>query len=551
MNLTELKEWKDLSSHKNSLQNFSMRQSFEEDKERFTKFSIKFEDILFDYSKNLITQETLDLLVKLANSMELGSKIEALFSGKEINITENRAVLHTALRQSNSESIFVSGEDVIPKVHNELNKIEAFVKNVHSGKFLGATGKRLTDIVNIGIGSSDLGPAMVTEALSYYKNKDINSYFVSNVDGSDIITTLSKINPETTLFIVASKTFTTQETMTNAFTAKKWLLENLTQAESAEIISNHFVAISTNIKACAEFGISEDRIFQFWDWVGGRYSLWSSIGLSIALSIGMDNFRKLLAGAEAMDKHFRNTSFDKNIPVLMALLGVWYINFWGASSHCVVPYDYYLTKFPLFLQQLDMESNGKEVQIDGEKVNYSTAPIVWGAAGTNAQHSFFQLIHQGTHLIPADFIAFINNLNQSDQQTILLSNFFAQTEALMRGKNSDEVIKELKAENLSEDKIKDLQPHKVFKGNKPTNSILIKKLTPYNLGSLIAMYEHKVFVQGVIWNINSFDQWGVELGKQLAKKILKELTAKDSELNHDSSTVGLISFCKTQSEETI
>lgn len=551
MNLTELKEWKDLSSHKNSLQNFSMRQSFEEDKERFTKFSIKFEDILFDYSKNLITQETLDLLVKLANSMELGSKIEALFSGKEINITENRAVLHTALRQSNSESIFVSGEDVIPKVHNELNKIEAFVKNVHSGKFLGATGKCLTDIVNIGIGGSDLGPAMVTEALSYYKNKDINSYFVSNVDGSDIITTLSKVNPETTLFIVASKTFTTQETMTNAFTAKKWLLENLTQAESAEIISNHFVAISTNIKACTEFGISEDRIFQFWDWVGGRYSLWSSIGLSIALSIGMDNFRKLLAGAEAMDKHFRNTSFDKNIPVLMALLGVWYINFWGASSHCVVPYDYYLTKFPLFLQQLDMESNGKEVQIDGEKVNYSTAPIVWGAAGTNAQHSFFQLIHQGTHLIPADFIAFINNLNQSDQQTILLSNFFAQTEALMRGKNSDEVIKELKAENLSEDKIKDLQPHKVFKGNKPTNSILIKKLTPYNLGSLIAMYEHKVFVQGVIWNINSFDQWGVELGKQLAKKILKELTAKDSELNHDSSTVGLISFCKTQSEETI
>lgn len=544
MNLTELQEWKALSSHKNSLQNFSMRQSFEEDKERFAKFSIKFEDILFDYSKNLITQETLDLLVKLANSMELGSKIEALFSGKEINITENRAVLHTALRQSNSDTIFVSGEDVIPKVHNELNKIEAFVKNVHSGNFLGATGKRLTDIVNIGIGGSDLGPAMVTEALSYYKNKDINSYFVSNVDGSDIITTLSKINPETTLFIVASKTFTTQETMTNAFTAKKCLLENLTQAESAEIISKHFVAISTNIKACAEFGISEDRIFQFWDWVGGRYSLWSSIGLSIALSIGMDNFRKLLAGAEAMDKHFRNTSFDKNIPVLMALLGVWYINFWGASSHCVVPYDYYLTKFPLFLQQLDMESNGKEVQIDGEKVNYSTAPIVWGAAGTNAQHSFFQLIHQGTHLIPADFIAFVNNLNQSDQQTILLSNFFAQTEALMRGKNSDEVIKELKAENLSEDKIEKLQHHKIFKGNKPTNSILIKKLTPYNLGSLIAMYEHKVFVQGVIWNINSFDQWGVELGKQLAKKILKELTAKDSELNHDSSTVGLINFCK-------
>ena len=544
MNLTELQECKALSSHQRNLQNFSMRQSFEEDKERFAKFSIKFEDILFDYSKNLITQETLDLLVKLANSMELGSKIEALFSGKEINITENRAVLHTALRQSNSEPIFVSGEDVIPKVHNELNKIEAFVKNVHSGKFLGATGKRLTDIVNIGIGGSDLGPAMVTEALSYYKNKDINSYFVSNVDGSDIITTLSKINPETTLFIVASKTFTTQETMTNAFTAKKWLLENLTQAKSAEIISKHFVAISTNIKACAEFGISEDRIFQFWDWVGGRYSLWSSIGLSIALSIGMDNFRKLLAGAEAMDKHFRNTSFVKNIPVLMALLGVWYINFWGASSHCVVPYDYYLTKFPLFLQQLDMESNGKEVQIDGEKVNYSTAPIVWGAAGTNAQHSFFQLIHQGTHLIPADFIAFVNNLNQSDQQDILLSNFFAQTEALMRGKNSDEVIKELKAENLSDDKIEKLQHHIIFKGNKPTNSILIKKLTPYNLGSLIAMYEHKVFVQGVIWNINSFDQWGVELGKQLAKKILKELNTKDSELNHDSSTVGLINFCK-------
>jgi glucose-6-phosphate isomerase len=542
MLVSQTNEWKKLTAHKNEMEAVTVRELFENNPKRFEEFSTIFNEILFDYSKNIITKETVELLLKLAEATNLKAKIEAMFNGEKINSTEKRAVLHTALRNQNKDvEIVVDGENIVPQIDTVLMQIENFVDKIHSGKHLGATGKKITDVVNIGIGGSDLGPAMVVEALQFYAFEGINSHFVSNVDGTDIITTCKKLNPETTLFIVASKTFTTQETITNANAAKKWLTQKL--GNSKEIIGKHFVALSTNISACEEFGINKENVFQFWDWVGGRYSLWSAIGLSIAISVGMPNFRELLRGAFEMDCHFRNTDFAKNIPVLMALLGIWYNNFFGANTYCVVPYDQYLLKFPAFLQQLDMESNGKRITKEGEIVDYSTGAVIWGEIGTNAQHSFFLFFHQGTQLIPADFIAFVKNVNDDNEQhKILLSNFFAQTEALMKGKNADEVFSELQKEGISDEEIKKLLPHKIFTGNKPTNTIFIEKLTPKTLGMLIAMYEHKVFVQGAIWDVNQFDQWGVELGKQLAKKILPELNSKDTISTHDASTNGLINY---------
>ena len=541
MLISQTKEWNNLQNHFQEMQNVKMKNLFNEDKNRFANFSLQFNNILFDYSKNIINNSTIELLIKLAESVNLKEKIEQMFSGAKINTTENRAVLHTALRYQGTKKILVDNKDVMPDVNKVLSQMENFVDAIHSGRHLGSTGKNITDIVNIGIGGSDLGPMMVAQALEYYKIKDINSYFVSNVDGTDIIDICKKINPETSLFIIASKTFTTQETMTNANTAKKWLIEKLGNTD----ISKHFIALSTNIEECKKFGIDEKNIFAFWDWVGGRYSLWSAIGLSIALSVGMNNFRELLKGGYEMDEHFRNTDFKNNIPVLMALLGIWYNNFFNTKTFAVIPYCHYLRRFPAFLQQMDMESNGKHITKNNESVDYLTGPVIWGEAGTNAQHSFFQLIHQGTQMIPADFISFINNLeDDGEQHNILLSNFFAQTEALMKGKTEDEVKSELVKENKTEEQINNLLPHKIFAGNKPTNTFLIDKLTPRTLGMLIAMYEHKVFVQGAIWNVNQFDQWGVELGKQLAKNILPELTSDTKITTHDSSTNGLINYYK-------
>ncbi|MCL2039371.1 MAG: glucose-6-phosphate isomerase [Bacteroidetes bacterium] len=543
MLISKTKEWSNLQAHCKQMQNVKMKELFNNDKERFAKFSLQFNNILFDYSKNIIDDSTIKLLLELAHSTNLKSKIKQMFTGKKINTTENRAVLHTALRNRNSKPVVVDGEDIMPEINNVLDKMETFVEKIHDGEYLGATGKKITTIVNIGIGGSDLGPMMVCQALEYYKVKDINSYFVSNVDGADIANVLKKINPETSLFIIASKTFTTQETMANALAAKKFMVSKL--GDSADIIAKHFVALSTNINECKKFGIDEKNIFTFWDWVGGRYSLWSSIGLSIALSIGMNNFEELLTGGYDMDKHFKNADFKNNIPVLMALLGIWYNNFFNAKTLAVIPYCHYLRRFPTFLQQMDMESNGKYITKGNEKVDYNTGPVIWGEAGTNAQHSFFQLIHQGTQMIPVDFISFIANLDgDAKQHNMLLSNFFAQTEALMKGKTEYEVRDELLKENKTEDEINHILPHKVFEGNKPSNTILIDKLTPYTLGMLIAMYEHKVFVQGAIWNVNQFDQWGVELGKQLAKNILSELNSDTTITTHDCSTNALINYCK-------
>ncbi len=539
-------EWLNISRQYEAAKNISMKSLFEKDQNRFENFSIRLENILFDFSKNIITSDIFSTLLELPKAAKLKDKIDAMFDGEKINFTENRAVLHTALRQQNSSPIYVDGENIIPKIKSELAKMQLFADSIHNGIFRGITNKKITDIVNIGIGGSDLGPAMVVEALHDYAVEGITSHFVSNVDDTDILNVLKRINPETTLFVVASKTFTTQETLLNAMTAKEWLLAKLGNDTGA--VAKHFVALSTNIDACAAFGIDVENIFQFWDWVGGRYSLWSAIGLSIALSVSYNNFSELLQGAFAMDEHFRTAPFDRNIPVVMALLGIWYNNFFDARSHCVVPYEQNLSKFPAFLQQLDMESNGKSIDIYGEILSCSSAPIVWGAAGTNAQHSFFQLIHQGTQMIPADFIAFAKtnrNENRANiHHDILLSNFFAQTEALMKGKTPDEARKELVKQNLSEDEINRLLPHKVFAGNKPTNTLLIKELTPKTLGNLIALYEHKVFVQGCLWEINSFDQWGVELGKQLAKKILPELETASKINSHDSSTNELINLYK-------
>ncbi len=539
--ISKSKEWRHLQLHKAEIAKLHVKDLFAADNHRFDKYSIKFHDILFDYSKNLINNDTMPLLLELAKSIGLRHKIEEMFAGEKINSTENRAVLHTALRNRSDEPVYVDSENVMPQIYEVLDHMKEFVESIHNGSWLGGSGLQITDVVNIGIGGSDLGPAMVVEALSAYKVPNLNVHFVSNVDASDIQSLLNGLNPETTLFIIASKTFTTQETITNALTAKNWILKSVPKDK----IENHFVALSTNEKACIDFGINPKHMFQFWDWVGGRYSLWSAIGLSIALAIGFDNFEDLLAGAYEMDLHFRETPFERNIPVIMALLGIWYANFFDLASHAVIPYDEYLKKFPDFLQQLDMESNGKYIDKNSVKIDYKTGPIVWGTIGTNSQHSFFQLIHQGTQVIPVDFIACINNHNElENHHRILLSNFIAQTEALMKGKSEAEVLAELKAQGLDDKQIKSLVPHKVFTGNRPTNTILIKKLTPSALGKLIAMYEHKVFVMGCIWNINSFDQWGVELGKQLAKEVLKDLESDEKIYSHDSSTNGLINYIK-------
>lgn len=540
--LNTLSSWKNLQNHFTKIEQAQMRDMFKDDAKRFEKFSLEFNNILVDYSKNRINEETLQHLIQLANERDLKGAIAAMFSGEKINNTEKRAVLHTALRNRSNRPVFVDGEDVMPGINAVLEKMKGFCEKVRSGAWKGYTGKSVTDIVNIGIGGSDLGPYMVTEALKPYAQKGLNIHFVSNVDGTHIAETLKKINAETTLFIVASKTFTTQETLTNAETAKKWFLES---AKDESAVAKHFVALSTNAKAVSAFGIDTNNMFEFWDWVGGRYSLCSAIGLPIAVYIGFENFEQLLQGAHDMDEHFRTADFDKNIPVILALLGVWYNNFFGADSHAILPYDQYMHRFAAYFQQGDMESNGKGVTKAGETIDYSTGPIIWGEPGTNGQHAFYQLIHQGTKLIPCDFMAPVQTQNPiGDHHEKLLANFFAQTEALMKGKTFDEAKAELQAAKMSEDEIEKLTPHKVFSGNRPTNSIFFKKLNPTTLGSLLAMYEHKIYVQSVIWDVNAFDQWGVELGKQLANKILPELKSADTITSHDSSTNGLIEYYK-------
>ncbi len=542
INPTKTNAWKSLFEHFQSMEGKTMKSFFENDNDRFTSFSNQFEDILVDYSKNIIDSETMKLLIDLAKECQLDEAIKALFSGEAINETEGRAVLHTALRNPAESGVFYQGEDIMPDIRAVLDQVKVFSEAITSGKWKGYTGKPIDTIVNIGIGGSDLGPVMVTEALKPYKTKHIATYFVSNVDGTHIAETLKQCNAETTMFMIASKTFTTQETMTNAHSARKWFLDN---AGDEDYIKKHFVAISTNKSAVQAFGIAPENMFRFWDWVGGRYSLWSSIGLSIACSIGFNNYAELLAGAYAMDNHFKQADFSKNIPVLLALIGIWYNNFFKAATEAILPYDQYMHRFPAYFQQGNMESNGKYVDRSGVPVNYQTGPIIWGEPGTNGQHAFYQLIHQGSKLIPCDFIApAISHNPIGDHHTKLLSNFFAQTEALMNGKTKDEVISELEAAGKSSEEILKLAPFKVFEGNKPTNSILVKKLDPRTLGSLIAMYEHKIFVQGVIWNIYSFDQWGVELGKQLAKQILPELEGDSTVDNHDASTNGLINAYK-------
>ena len=518
-----------------------MKDLFAQDDKRFEKYSLKFEDILLDYSKNIVSDEVKAVLIELANECGLKGAIESMFTGEKINATENRAVLHTALRNRSNTPVIVDGEDVMPEVNAVLDQMKAFSEKIIPGEWKGYTGKAITDVVNIGIGGSDLGPLMVTEALKPYKNH-LNLHFVSNVDGTHIAETLKVVDPETTLFIVASKTFTTQETMTNANSAKDWFLAS---ANELEHVAKHFVAVSTNAEAVAAFGIDTANMFRFWNWVGGRYSLWSAIGLSIVLGIGYDNYIELLSGAHAMDNHFRSEDFDKNMPVILALIGIWYNNFYGAETEAILPYDQYLHRFAAYFQQGNMESNGKYVDRNGEQVDYQTGPIIWGEPGTNGQHAFYQLIHQGTKLIPCDFIAAAINHNQlGDHHQKLLANFFAQTEAMMVGKTEEQVTSELKAAGKSDEEIAALLPFKVFLGNIPTNSFLVKKLTPHVLGSLIAMYEHKIFVQGVIWNIYSFDQWGVELGKQLANAILPELKSDEKVTGHDGSTNGLINAWK-------
>lgn len=547
MNPTGTKSWKNLAEHFEKMKGIHMRTLFSEDPERFKKFSIRFNDILVDYSKNIITGKTIGLLVELAHEVGLRDAIEKMFAGDKINETEDRAVLHTALRSRENIPIYVDGKDVMKGIHVVLEKMEGFSDRVRSGQRRGFTGKRITDIVHIGIGGSDLGPFMVTECLRPYGKKGLSVHFVSNVDGTHIVETLRRLNPETTLFLIASKTFTTQETMTNAFSARDWFLDC---ARDRAHVSRHFVAISTNARAVEAFGIDKENMFIFWDWVGGRFSLWSAIGLSIACYIGQERFIQLLQGASEMDRHFREAPFEKNIPVILALIGIWYNNFFEAQTEVILPYDQYMYRFSAYLQQGNMESNGKSVDRDGQRVGYQTGPIIWGEPGTNSQHAFFQLIHQGTKMIPADFLAPALSHNPiGDHHNILLSNFFAQTEALLHGKSREEVIEELNKEGKSEEEIERLYPHKVFEGNRPTNSILFKKLTPRVLGSLIAMYEHKIFVQGAIWNIFAFDQWGVELGKQLAKEILPQLRDDNLVASHDSSTNGLINAFKEMRSE--
>ena len=543
INPTNTQAWKALEAHQSQLANTTIADLFKQEQNRFNDYSLTFENqILVDFSKNKINQETLKLLHQLAKESALDEAINAMFTGEKINRTENRAVLHTALRNRSNTPVYVDGKDVMPEVNAVLAKMSAFCDRVISGEWKGYTGKAITDVVNIGIGGSDLGPYMVTEALRPYKNH-LNMHFVSNVDGTHIAETLKKVNPETTLFLVASKTFTTQETMTNANSARDWVLA---AAKDNSSVAKHFAALSTNGKAVAEFGIDTNNMFEFWDWVGGRYSLWSAIGLSIALSIGFDNFEALLSGAHEMDKHFRTAPLEKNIPATLALVGLWNTNFLSAQTEAILPYDQYLHRFAAYFQQGNMESNGKYVDRNGDVIrDYQTGPIIWGEPGTNGQHAFYQLIHQGTMLIPCDFIAPAQSHNPlGDHHSKLLSNFFAQTEALAFGKTKEEVEAEFVKAGKSLDEVKDIVPFKVFTGNKPTNSILVQKITPFVLGALIAMYEHKIFAQGVIFNIFSFDQWGVELGKQLANRILPELADKEKVSSHDSSTNGLINQFK-------
>ncbi len=539
--LTSLPSWKQLKNHFNKIQHSHMRELFEKDPFRQEKYSIIFEDILFDYSKNRVTEKTMTLLLDLADESKLKHWIEKLVRGDKVNFTENNAALHTALRTPAQHSTQLKNKDIINDVHRQLDKMERFTEIVRCGEWAGYTGKAITDIVNIGIGGSDLGPQMITQALKPYQIKNMKFHFISNIDARHFLDITDKLNPETTLFIIVSKSFKTQETMLNAHSARRWFLQ---RAKNSELVSQHFVAVSTNIKKVTEFGIKQENIFLFWDWVGGRYSLWSSVGMSIALSVGMKRFRELLAGANAMDNHFSTAPFNKNIPVIMGLLGIWYNNFFGCESHAILPYDHLLNQLPAYLEQADMESNGKSITRSGNKTNYSTGCIVWGAQGINGQHAFYQLMHQGTKLIPADFISSaIPQIGLPEHHETMLSNFIAQSEALMRGRNHDETLQELKLQGLSHDEIESCLPHMVFEGNRPTNSILFRQVTPRTLGSLIAMYEHKVFVQGIIWNINSFDQWGVELGKTLAKKVLADLKSNHS-CEHDSSTNSLIRYFK-------
>ncbi|ARU64834.1 glucose-6-phosphate isomerase [Histophilus somni] len=543
INPTQTNAWKALEQHQKDLDQVTIQQLFEQEPTRFNDYSLKFaEQILVDYSKNNINQQTLSLLRQLAKECALNEATESMFNGEKINRTENRAVLHTALRNCANTPVYVDGKDVMPEVNAVLAKMKSFCQRVISGDWKGYTGKAITDVVNIGIGGSDLGPYMVTEALRPYKNH-LTMHFVSNVDGTHIAETLKKVNPETTLFLVASKTFTTQETMTNAISARKWFLA---AAQDESQVAKHFAALSTNVKEVEKFGIDTHNMFEFWDWVGGRYSLWSAIGLSIALSIGFDNFEQLLAGAHEMDKHFRTAPMEQNIPITLALIGIWNCNFLGAETEAMLPYDQYLHRFAAYFQQGNMESNGKYVDRSGQVINnYQTGPIIWGEPGTNGQHAFYQLIHQGTKIIPCDFIAPAQTHNVlSDHHNKLLSNFFAQTEALAFGKTKQEVEAEFIQAGKSLDEVKNIVPFKIFTGNKPTNSILVQKITPFTLGALIAMYEHKIFVQGVIFNIYSFDQWGVELGKQLANRILPELVGDEQINSHDSSTNGLINQFK-------
>lgn len=538
---TSTPAWRRLTKHYKFTKENHIKDLFALDKDRFEKFSIKLDDILVDYSKNNVTDETMSLLVQLAKSCKLKDAIQAMFHGEKINVTENRAVLHTALRNKSGQPVIIDGQDVMPQIKTVKAKMKKFAEQVISGKWKGYTGKEITDVVNIGIGGSDLGPVMVSEALRPFKSR-LNVHFVSNVDATHIVEVTKKLDMETTLFLIASKTFTTQETMANAFTAREIFLQ---KAINAHHVKKHFVALSTNTTDVAAFGIDTDNMFEFWDWVGGRYSLTSAIGLSIALAIGYDNFEALLTGFYKMDRHFAKTPFEKNIPVLLALIGIWHTNFCGAESEAILPYDQYLHRFAAYFQQGNMESNGKSIDRNGKPVSYQTGPIIWGEPGTNGQHAFYQLIHQGTRLIPCDFIAAAVSYNPvGNHHTLLMSNFFAQTQALMQGKTKEEVIAEFEKAGKKPEDYMPLVPFKVFEGNRPTNSILVKKLDPETLGMLIAMYEHKIFVQGVIWNIFSFDQWGVELGKQLAGKIIPELENARPTHVFDASTNGLINTWK-------
>lgn len=542
INPTETAAWKSLEQHSGEMKEVHMKDLFEKDADRFKKHSHTFNDIVIDFSKNIINDETLKHLFQLANECKLKDATESMFNGAIINETEQRSVLHVALRNFSDKPIYSEGKNVMDDVRRVQEQMKKFCRQIHSGEWKGYTGKKIKYIINIGIGGSDLGPFMVTEALKPYWKEGMQAYFVSNVDATHIAETLKKVNAEETLFLIASKTFTTQETMTNALTARDWFLQS---AKDERFVAKHFVALSTNEKEVTKFGIDKHNMFEFWDWVGGRYSLWSAIGLSIALTIGYENFEELLKGAHEVDKHFRDTEFEKNLPVLMALVSLWYVNFFDAQTEAILPYDQYLHRFAAYFQQGNMESNGKSVDRNGEEVEYHTGPIIWGEPGTNGQHAFYQLIHQGTLLIPCDFIAPAQTHNPiGDHHQKLLSNFFAQTEALMHGKPEEEVENELIKQGRNDKEIARLTPFKIFSGNRPTNSILVKKITPFSLGELIALYEHKIFVQGIIWNIFSFDQWGVELGKQLANKILPELENEENISSHDASTNGLINVYK-------